>query len=274
MSLTVPRTDGEHPEQFSAQTVLHELKTLEEQLSSDTFGSYVAPLESRRRLQALEREQADVSAIASIVGIASIATLPLIPFSASLFGLLLAWKPLTRLQKVSRLIKVISFLLEEFQDVEIETLPLIPIPGRQPLDLFIRFPDKKFLAFSMRSFGESTIVYDEEKQALFCKRGYKGRKRWEPDPTLELSDQVYWLRKNRRELFGSSRGARKPVAKVVVVCGKTRLENPHDQSLYVTVGQKKFLLIAKEGGACFVIHQSQVVDFVRSYIAEQHALAS
>ncbi|MDX2099907.1 MAG: hypothetical protein SFW36_19205, partial [Leptolyngbyaceae cyanobacterium bins.59] len=87
---------------------------------------------------------------------------------------------------------------------------------------------------------------------------------------MELSEQAYWLRKNRRDLFGNSKGVRKPMAKVLVVWNRTQLEG-HKEHLYATVGGKRFLFIPREGGACYVIHSSQVIDFIRAWLVHRQS---
>ncbi|MBE7383809.1 MAG: hypothetical protein F6J95_020635 [Leptolyngbya sp. SIO1E4] len=265
--LSKPSKD--YPETIDPQAVLDELQFVHEQLAdSEKASEYIAPVETRRKLQELEHERTSWEVAASVFGTAFIGSMAL--SIVGLLGLALAWKPLTRIQKLSRLIKLIETLLEAFEDLGVEALPLIRVPDLQPIDLFVRFPGKEFLLFAVRSFGESTIVYNESKQALYYKRGRKGSKRWEPDPMQELSDQAYWLRKNRRELFGSSKGVRKPMAKVVVIWGKTQLDQ-HRDHLYAKVGDQKFLFIPRERGACYVIHQSQVVEFTRAYLVERQS---
>ncbi|MEM9949615.1 MAG: hypothetical protein AAF810_26585 [Cyanobacteria bacterium P01_D01_bin.36] len=265
--LSKPSKD--YSETIDPQAVLDELQFVQKQLSANQdVSEYVAPVETRKELQELEHQRTTLEVVTSLFGTAFIASTAV--SIVGLIGLALAWKPLTRIQKVSRLIKLIEDLLGAFENLGVEALPLLRVPKLQPIDLFVRFPGKEFLLFAVRSFGESTIVYNESKQALYYKRGRKGSKRWEPDPMQELSDQAYWLRKNRRELFGSSKGVRKPMAKVVVIWGKTQLDQ-HREHLYAKVGGQKFLFIPREGGACYVIHQSQVVEFTRAYLVERQS---
>jgi len=263
------KPNQDYPETIDPQAVLDELQFVQEKLSdSEKASEYIAPVETRSKLQELEHQRTTLEVVTSVFGTAFIGSTAV--SIVGLIGLALAWKPLTRIQKLARLIKLIETLLEAFEDLGVEALPLIRVPDLQPIDLFVRFPGKEFLLFAVRSFGESTIVYNEKKQALYYKRGRKGSKRWEPDPMQELSDQAYWLRKNQRELFGSSKGVRKPMAKVVVIWGKTQLDQ-HREHLYAEVGGQKFLFLPREGGACYVIHESQVVEFTRAYLVERQS---
>lgn len=264
----LPEPSKDYLETVDNRAVVKELEAIQERLSE--VSEYTAALDTREKLQQLELEKDDLTAlITSLISGSILAGLA--SLSVGWLGLLLVWKPATRLEKVSRIIKLINTILEEFEETGVETLPFIKVPGQQPIDLFVRFPGKEFLLFAVRSFGESSIVYNEGKQALYYKRHKKGLKKWEPDPLTELSEQGYWLRKNKRELFGkNSNGARKPMAKVLIVWNKTTL-HAHNEHLYATIGGKRFLFIPREGGACYVIHSTQVIDFIRAWLAHRQS---
>jgi hypothetical protein len=264
-----PTPSKDYPETIDNQAVLKELETIQEKLSSSEIEEYVVPIDSREELQQLEIEKDNLSARIISIGTAALVA-GLTTFSIAWLGILLTWKPATRLEKVARVIKLITMILEEFGESGVETLPFIKVPGYQPVDLFIRFPGKEFLLFAIRSFGESSIVYNESKEALYYKRSKKGLKKWQPDPLMELSEQAYWLRKNRRDLFGNSKGVRKPMAKVLVVWNQTQLDD-HKEHLYTTIGGKRFLFIPREGGACYVIHSTQVTDFIQAWLVHRQS---
>lgn len=265
----LPKPSKDYLETIDTQAVLQELCVVKDRLLSEEVANCVAPIDSQKILQELEAEKKDLANV-SLSLLSSSVLLGLTTFALSLLGLLLAWKPMTRLQKVTRLIALIKGILEEFEDLGVETLPLIQVPDVRPIDLFVRFPGKEFILFSIRSFGDATIVYNESKQTLYYKRGRKGSNKWKPDPLMELSEQAYWLKKNRRELFGSSKGARKPMPKVLVVWGNTKVDQ-HQDHLYSSLGNQKFLFLPREGGACYVIHQTQVIDFIRAHLAQRQS---
>lgn len=266
-----PNPSKDYPETIDNRAVIQELETLQEKIQEGEVAEYVAPIDNRETLQKLELEKDELSAIIKSIGFGSILT-GLTTFSIALLGLLLAWKPMVRLEKVSRLIKVMKLMLENFEDEGIEMLPLVKIPKAQPIDLFVRFPGREFLIFAIRSHGEAIAVYHQSKDALYLKRPKKGMNRWKPDPLTELSEQEFWLRRNYRNLFGgSAKATRRPMAKVLVVWGQTQLDE-HEEQLYASVSDKKFLFIRREqGGAFYVIHQSQVIDFVRAYLAQRQS---
>ena len=256
----VLKPSRDYPETINTQVVLKALQQLKERLSAEAIADLVIPSELPRTWQELDLRQGTKLIPESILsGLES--------YSVDLLGVLLGWKPLIRLQKIARLVALVEIILAAV-DQGVETLPLLKVPELQPIDLFVRFPGKEFLLFAIRSFGKATIVYNESKQTLYWKRGAKGTNKWKPDPLTELSEQAYWLKKNRRDLFGSSRGVRKPMAKVLIVWGQTQLQK-HADHLYATIGGQPFLFLPREGGACYVIRQIQIADFIRAYLRER-----
>ena len=267
--LQTPSKD--YPETIDNWAVLKELETLQDRIQEQEVAEYVAPFDNREALQKLELEKDELSAVITSIGFGSILT-GLTTFSVGLLGLLLAWKPMVRLEKVARLIKLMKLILENFEELGVEMLPLHKTPKAQPIDLIVRFPGKEFLLFAIRSHGDSTVVYNQNKEALYHKRGQKGMSRWKPDPLDDLAEQEFWLRNNRRNFFGgTAKGSRRPMAKVLIVWGQTRLDE-HQEQLYANVDNQKFLFIRREkGGAFYVIHQTQVTDFIRAYLAHRQS---
>lgn len=189
------------------------------------------------------------------------------PFGWLAFAL--AYKPLVRIQKLARLEKLTALLLDEFQSDEIQVFPVIKVENKNPIDLFIRFPRKTHLFISIRSKGESEIVYNEKREILQVKRKNKsGLRTWEPCPLVELADYKSWFDKNR-DLFGmSSREAQKtPTAKVLVLWPPTKAAEDHNSHLYSELGGMKILALRRKGTA-FVIQQEEITEFVRAWLAK------
>jgi hypothetical protein len=192
---------------------------------------------------------------------------------ANLIGICLslgyAYTAIRRIEKLSQIKDALLSLLNAFETDGIDIFPLIDVPGYEPVDLFIRFPDKQFLLVALRSFGDRSLVYNEKRQVICSKlkKGKRALKPWKPDPLLDLSEQEFFLRKTRKDLFGgSARASRRPMAKVLAVCGKTRIEE-HNEALYTPIGHQKTLWIFRKGtGGVYVIEQSNLSEFVRSYL--------
>jgi hypothetical protein len=129
------------------------------------------------------------------------------PFGWVAFAL--AYKPLVRIQKLARLEKLTATLLDEFKSEEIQVFPVIKVEDKNPIDLFIRFPRKTHLFISIRSKGDSEIIYNEKREILQVKRKNKGGLRtWEPCPLVELADYKSWFDKSFG-LMASHQGGRR-----------------------------------------------------------------
>jgi len=226
---------------------------------------------NREILRQLEQEQALVEA--SCYGVSGA--------MASGVGFILPWLTLgslpalhvllNRLKKLGQLIRVVTAIVNAFETEGVEIFPRLEAPGYQPIDLFIRFPDKEFLLISIRSFSSSTIVYNEKLEALqIRRRGRKGLYIWRPDPLTELSEQEQVLRKTRRDLFGgSSRDSRRPLGKVLVMSEGTNVDE-HSAHLYRSVETQKWLTVKKRGTTT-VVKEDQITAFIRTYLIEQKA---
>ncbi|MCD8488279.1 MAG: hypothetical protein LRZ84_16475 [Desertifilum sp.] len=268
----------DYPETIDNRAVLECLETLQEKLSAQEVAEYTAPLDNREALQKLELEKDELSALIASIGFSSLVA-GLATFSIAWLGLLLAWKPMVRLEKVARLIELMKLILENFEEMGVEMLPLQKIPKAEPVDLFIRFPGKEFILFAIRSHANDTVIYNESRDAFRIKRQRSegigrrpGLSRWKPDPLTDLGEQEFWFRKNCRNFFGgNARATRRPIAKVLIVWNPTQL-GEHQEHLYQTMGEQKFLFIPrKQGGAFYVITKNQVTDFIRAYLAHRQS---
>jgi hypothetical protein len=189
------------------------------------------------------------------------------PFGWARFGL--AYKPSVRIEKIARLEKLTTILLEECKSEGIQIFPVLPVEDKNPIDLFIRFPRKTHLIISIRSRGDSDVVYNEAREILQVKRKNKsGLTTWRPCPLVELSDYERWLTKNRT-LFGmsSKEVTKTPTAKVLVLWTPTKADKHHRTHLYSEVGSMKILALKRKGTA-FVIQEEEVSEFVKTWLAK------
>ena len=230
--------------------------------------SYTSPcLTNWEALEKLEHEKDWLSALFLIFGSTSVVggvyfslvwLLILPPFAVGL----------RRLQKVAQLIRHTAAILEKFEEQGVLIYPQLEIPGYRPLDLFVKFPTKEMFAISIRSIGESKILYNEHNQTLCFRRKKGGLKKWNPDPLQELGEYEFWLRKNRQDLFGkSSKDQRRPLVKVLVFGGQTQI-GEHKDNLYSMVGDQKILTIRRKG-TINVLSEDQVTNFIEAYLANK-----
>ncbi|MEA5516778.1 hypothetical protein [Nodularia sp. UHCC 0506] len=206
------------------------------------------------------------SALALIAGGTALATGGMVhPLGWAAFAL--AYKPLIRLEKLARLEKLTTVLLDEFKSVGTQIFPVQKIEDKNPLDLFVRFPRRSHLFISIRSFGDREVVYNEAREILqIRKKNKRGLTTWKPCPLLELADYEKWLNKNRDLFAMSSREATKtPAAKVLVLWPPTKAAPNHNEHLYTEIEGMKILALRRKGTA-FVIQEQKVTEFIRAWL--------
>ncbi|MCC2695339.1 hypothetical protein [Nodularia sp. LEGE 04288] len=225
------------------------------------------PPHNEPALEMLREAKNAESALVLAVSASALATGAVI--SAGLLLFAWAYKPLVRIEKIARLEKLTALLLKEFKSKGIQVFPVLKIEDKNPIDLFIRFPRKTHLFISIRSKGDTQIVYNEAREVLQVKRKDKhGLKIWNPCPLVELGDYEKWLDKNRSLFAMSSREATKtPTAKVLVLWPPTQAVENHNNHLYSEIGNMKILALRRKGTA-FVIQSEEVIEFVRAWLAK------
>jgi hypothetical protein len=247
-------------------------RTVSEQTQPTSPEPITLPLHNWEALHQLEKEQ-DYLVLEGTVTTAVAAGTGVFGNPVGFLIFALAYKPLIRLGKLARIIKVMRVLLEEFQDMGILIFPCLQVPEHEPLDLFVIFPKKVHMVISLRSKGDCKIVFNEENETLYTK--YKGKriKKWLPCPLVELSDYHFWLGKNRRTFGITADGIRKyPVIKVMVLWKPTRLER-HREHLYKPVAEMPVLALSRKGTA-LVLDEEEVLSFVRATLAHNQAKVS
>ena len=229
------------------------------------------PIHNWEALTQLRKEKDFFSKQAAAVGSAAIAAGTFFAPSFLLFAL--AYPPLVGTEKIARLEKAVTLLLEHFSDQGIQVFPVQGLEEAQgvkvqhPIDLFIRFPRKTHMFLSIRSKGDSEIVFNESRENLQIKRRNRtGLVTWKPCPLVELADYERWLNKNR-DLFGmTSREATKtPTAKILVLWHPTQAHD-HRPHLYSELGAVKLLAIRRKGTA-FVIQEEEILAFFKAWLA-------
>lgn len=226
-------------------------------------------ISNRQALIALEQEEKLLAAV--YYGFASLLAVGTAFFNPSgVLALPPMWLLLKRNHKLNQIHRSMTALLDLFEDQEVEIIPRLEIPGQGSLDLFVRFPSKHLFAIALRSQGKSTIFYNEASEALYIRRqqGGRGLNQWTFDHIQQLSDQEYWLRRNQSDLFGkSSRDKRRPLVKLLVLTGQTRL-GKHSEHLYAMIGNQKILLLRKRASV-YVLMEEQLTDFIKAWLAQQ-----
>lgn len=132
------------------------------------------------------------------------------------------------------------------------------------LDLFVELPEKQFFLIAIRAPGKGTIFYNEERELFGLRRGYKtGNSYYDrPDLITEAKNHEFWIRKNRRDLFGgSSKDAKRPALRLLVIAKPTEIR-AMPEHLYDTVGNLRVLLIRNSKGSTYILSEEQVCEFI------------
>ncbi|MDZ8083360.1 MAG: hypothetical protein RMX35_30385 [Nostoc sp. DcaGUA01] len=234
----------------------------------DPQPDFQLPPHNEAALEMLREAKDYESALALAASAAALGTGGMVhPLGWVLFAL--AYKPLIRVQKLARLEKLTALLLDQFKSEGIQVFPVLKIEDKNPIDLFIRFPRKTHLFISIRSRGDSHVIYNEKREILQVKKKDKnGLTTWRPCPLVELSDYERWLTKNRA-LFGmSSKDVTKtPTAKVLVLWSPTKAASDHNPHLYSEMGSMKILALRRKG-TTFVIQEEEVTEFIKAWLAK------
>ncbi|MBD2458801.1 hypothetical protein H6G80_32680 [Nostoc sp. FACHB-87] len=226
------------------------------------------PPHNEAALEMLREAKDYESTVALAASSAALATGGIVhPLGWLLFGL--AYKPLVRVEKIARLEKLTALLLDEFKSQNVQVFPVLKVEDNHPIDLFIRFPRKAHLFISVRSRGDSEVVYNETREILQVKKKNKsGLTTWKPCPLVELSDYERWLTKNRANFGMSSKEVTKtPTVKVLVLWPPTKAAEDHNSHLYSEVGSMRLLALRRKGTA-FVIQQEETTEFIKAWLAK------
>ncbi len=173
---------------------------------------------------------------------------------------------------IDRLISVMEVLLESFGD---EGITLTPRVKTQEgiVDLLVKMPDKRTFSLALRSKGDSTLKWREDRQDFFIATRKKNKSRVVRWPELnelgkELNKMVLELKKEKSILLGITNSERnKLVVKVLVLTGHTRINLNNSESLFADFGKftkedKKVLRIQTDS-VFHVVDKDNLPDYLR-----------
>jgi len=236
---------------------------------SSNYADQPVLLNNRQAWEQLEQERERLTSGCSGAGISFLTGVALVN-PILLFGSLpLLGVAGTQLQKTSQIYLNMGRLLDAFESQDVIITPRLSVPENGSLDLFIRFPNppKAVFTIGLRSNGESTIFFNEQKESLCLRRKRGGFKAWQVDLFRRFALQEFWLRKNRQDLFGqSSRDKNRPAVKLLVLTGKTKL-GKHAEHLYAKIGEQKVLSV-RNRVSLFVMEEEQLIPFIQAWLAK------
>ncbi len=256
-------TIGKERASFTSLILMSPMTTVK-----DSPTDFQLPPHNKAALKRIREEKDYESTVALAAGGTALISGSLInPAALGFFAL--AYKPLVRSQKLARLEKLGTLIFDEFESLGVQVFLVLPVENNNPIDLFIRFPRKAHLFISIRSRGDSEVVYNEKREILQVKKkGKNGLTTWKPCPLVELSDYERWLTKNRAIFGMSSKEVTKtPTAKVLVLWSPTKAASDHNPHLYSEMSSMKILALRRKG-TTFVIQQEEVIEFIKAWLAK------
>ena len=167
---------------------------------------------------------------------------------------------------VDRIVLVMEILLEEFKDEGITITPRVKTKTGM-IDLIIRTIDGRYFALLLRSNGDSTVLWKEERQQFYTVRGAR-RSKWSG---IELSGErlnamMLSLKEEKNPLVAISNAERKKgFTKVVVLTSKTRVDPNNDPDRLISFGRTKALRMVGKS-TYYLVNRANLADFLRKPI--------
>jgi hypothetical protein len=250
------------------------LKEIAEKLESELDPETRAYLRNKEELAAITKESDDYTWLMVGVSISEMLLLAIlvgtgfaalsIPFK---YG---EYKLLEKAQELGQIKRVMSALIDEFTDEGIEIFPCLDIEGFSSVDIFIRFPTKKFFMVSLQDIGKNTLFHnsnkvDESPKELLYLKNANGRwKKFKSKKLDILPEQEKKLRKQHKTfLGGSSRDVKTGIIKILGICGKdAKITRNFPVTLSETTEGKRFYL-AQKNPSIFVMREEEIIDFIK-----------
>lgn len=190
------------------------------------------------------------------------AILPLLS-TISIAALVSSGISLEYFRRIARLYDVMKMLLDNFGKDGVIITPRIKT-NSSIIDLFIRMPDKRIFCLLLRSNGNCSVRWREDKQQFFIyKTGRSPRKWGAMTKTAERLKSVMDLKDSKSPLLGTSRAERtQRISKAVVLCGDTTIYPTHSPDHWVEFGRTASALKVYKDNLFYVVEQKNLVDFL------------
>jgi hypothetical protein len=227
--------------------------------TSDTETGY---LQNDLALEYFKKKQSNWNRI--LKGVAGASALGLLGMpSVALFGWLGTALSIELSIPIDRIVKVMEILLNEFETEGITVIPRVK-GDDGTIDLFVRTADRRYFALMLRSNGDSRIKWRKDRQQFFT-IGKGKNSTWGNLELLgdKLNRIVLNLKKEKNPIVGLTNAERnKAFTKVIVLTGKTRLDQNNDPELLVPFGRTTALRITTKS-TFYVVNLADLANFLR-----------
>jgi hypothetical protein len=178
-------------------------------------------------------------------------------------------------QRLQQIKDLMTALIATFQDDGIEIFPCLEIYATDSeessfIDIFIRFPNKKFFMISLQAIGRSTLLHSNKQDleqrhyGLYLKTFKGKRKDFRPQKLAMMPEQEKYLRKQHKEIFGgSTKDARSGVIKILGICGKeAKISHTFPKEFTEKINGERFYL-AQKNPSIFVMRDQDIIEFIK-----------
>lgn len=229
-------------------------------LISQPDGNYIQNRDILTELEAEEKRLIMAYGISSFLTTASL-LLPIYPFGA-IAGATVTGLSMEYFTRVRRIYLVTKMLLEAFEKDGI-VITLRVQTNIALIDLFVKMPDKRSFALLLRNHDNGKAKWRADKKLFYIYKVGKKPRRWDSlTKTIEQLQSTIYLKNLKSPLLGKASAERnRPINKVVVLCGNTKIHLDNTAELWVEFGQTKALKIC-EDVVTYVVEQENLINFL------------
>jgi hypothetical protein len=247
-------------------------------LDLETKERLVKCVENQEELANIKKKSSDTTNLAFGVGMASAVISLVLSTGFAAIGMPLGYAAYILLEEAQRLQQIedlMTALIAAFKNDDIEIFPCLEIHAANSeessfIDLFIRFPNKKFFMISLQAIGRSTLLHtnkpdlEQHRYGLYLRTLKGKRKDFRPQKLAMMPDQEKYLRQQHKDIFGgSTKSARSGVIKILGICGKeAQINCTFPKELTEKINGKRFYL-AQKNPSIFVMRDQDIIEFMK-----------
>jgi hypothetical protein len=235
-------------------------------------------VENQEKLANIKKKGSETTNLAFGMGMASALMSLVLSAGFAAIGMPVGYAAYILLEEAQRLQQIedlMEALMEAFKNEDIEIFPCLEIktPDSEEssfIDLFVRFPNRKFFMISLQAIGRSTLLHtnkpdlEQQRYGLYLRTLKGKRKDFKPQKLAMMPDQEKYLRQQHKDIFGgSTKSARSGVIKILGICGKEAKINctfPKELTEKIN-GRKNYL--AQKNPSIFVMRDQDIIEFIK-----------
>jgi hypothetical protein len=239
-------------------------------------------LDNKEKLAFIKQKGDESSNLAFCVGaVATVATL-IFSIGFSFIGIPLsvgAYRLLENSQRIQYISRLMEELILKFEHEDIELFPCLKLDGlNDSIDLFIKFPNRKFFMVSIQAIGKNTLFYsnqgkkEHQRDGLYL-RSHRGSRKSFNSKNLEIiPTQEKLFRQQHRSILGSSvKDAKSGIIKILGIFGKeAKLTNFFPPALTEKNDPRDYYL-AQKNPSIFVMREEEIIEFIEIKIKKKRS---